>query len=76
MQTILAILLILAMGATLFALVRGVIAFVRTSQQDLTGDGPNLSGERQNRAMRMRIFYQAIAVIIVVLILLSAGGQG
>lgn len=75
MQTFLAILLILAMGATLFALVRGIIAFLRTSTEDLNGDGPNPSAEKQNRAMRMRVFFQAIAIIIVALILLMAGDR-
>ncbi len=76
MQTLLAIFLILAMAATVFALVRGIIAFLRTSSQDLSGDGPNLSGEKQNRAMRMRIFFQAIAILVVALILFASGGRG
>lgn len=76
MQTILAILLILAMGATVVALVRGIVAFLRTSQEEISGDGRNISGEKQNRAMRMRIFFQAIAILIVVLILMTAGGRG
>lgn len=76
MQTFLAFLLILAMGATLFALVRGVIAFLRTSSQDLTGDGPSQSSLKQNRAMQMRIFFQAIAIVIVALILLMSRGHG
>ncbi|MGE0773453.1 MAG: twin transmembrane helix small protein [Sphingomonadaceae bacterium] len=75
MQTILAILLILAMAATLFALVKGIVQFLRTSHEDLTGDGPNMSGRKQNQAMRMRIFFQGIAVLIVVLILLLAGSE-
>lgn len=73
MRTILAVLLILAMLATVVALVRGIIQFLRTSHEDLTGDGPNLSGERQNRMMRARIFFQAIAILIVILILMLAG---
>jgi archaellum biogenesis protein FlaJ (TadC family) len=75
MQTFLAILLILAMIATVFALVRGVIAFLRTSHEDLAGNGPNISSQKQNQAMRMRIFFQAIAVVIVVLIIMLAGSR-
>jgi ABC-type Fe3+ transport system permease subunit len=75
MQTILAVLLILAMIATVVALVRGIIQFLKTSQEDLTGDGPNRSGERQNRMMRARIFFQATAILIVILIMLLAGSR-
>lgn len=72
MQTFLAILLILAMLATLFALVKGIVQFLRTSHEDLTGAGPNQSGLKQNKAMRMRILFQALAILIVILILLAA----
>lgn len=73
MRTFLAVLLILAMFATVVALVRGIIAFLRTSHEDLAGNGPSPSGERQNRMMRARIFFQAMAILIVILILLLAG---
>lgn len=75
MQTFLAILLILAMAATVFALVRGIIQFLKTSTEDLQGTGPSQSGLKQNQAMRMRIFFQAIAILIVVLIILLAGSR-
>lgn len=72
MQTFLAILLILAMLATLFALVKGIVQFLRTSHEDLAGGGLNQSGLKQNKAMRMRIMFQALAILIVILILLAA----
>lgn len=75
MQTFLAIFLILAMLATLFALVRGIIAFLRTSHEDLAGGGLNQSGLKQNKAMRMRIFFQALAILIVIMILLLSGSR-
>lgn len=75
MKTFLAILLILAMVATVFALVRGIVQFLKTSQEDLTGPGPNMSGHRQNKAMQMRIFFQALAIIIVILILMLGSGK-
>jgi hypothetical protein len=74
MQTFLAILLILAMLATLFALVRGIVAFLRTSHEDLAAGGLSQSSLKQNKAMRMRIIFQALAILIVILILL-AGSQ-
>jgi hypothetical protein len=73
MQTLLAILLILAMLATVFALVKGVVQFLKTSTEDLQGNGPNRSGLKQNQAMRMRIFFQAVAILIVILLLMLAG---
>ena len=75
MKTFLAILLILAMVATVFALVRGIIQFLKTSHEDLTGPGPNMSGHRQNKAMQMRIFFQAIAILIIVLLLMLGSGK-
>lgn len=75
MQTFLAILLILAMAATVFALVKGVVQFLKSSTEDLHSTGASPSGLKQNQAMRMRIFFQAIAILIVILILLLAGSR-
>lgn len=73
MQTILIILLIAAMGATVYFLIRGIVQFLKTTEQDLMGDGPNMSGHRQNKAMQGRIAMQAVAVVICVLLLLLMG---
>ena len=73
MQVFLTIALVLAMAATVFFLVRGVVAFLRTTEADLKGDGPNLSGRIQNKAMQGRIAMQAIAIVIVVVILVLMG---
>lgn len=64
MNTILVILLLLAMGATAYVLVRGVMAMA---------SGKDISGERQQDYMRKRVLFQAIAIILVVLILVAAG---
>ena len=66
MNTLLIILLVLAMGATAYVLVRGVIAMA---------SGNDLSGERQQSYMRKRVLYQAVAIIIVMLILIVAGAS-
>ena len=66
MSTLLIILLVLAMGATAYVLVRGVIAMA---------SGNDLSGERQQSYMRKRVLYQAVAIIIVMLILIVAGAS-
>jgi hypothetical protein len=66
MNTILVILLLLAMGATAYVLVRGVMAMA---------SGKDISGERQQDYMRKRVLFQAVAIILVILILVVAGAS-
>ena len=74
MNTFLVILLIAAMLATVVALVRGVIAFLQESHAQVRdGQGPSTASLKSNKMMQMRIFFQAIAILIVVLILFLAG---
>ena len=67
MNTILLILLLLAMAATAYVLVRGVVNMA--SGQDLTG-------EQSQQWMRRRVLFQAVAIILVILILVVAGASG
>ena len=67
MNTILFILLIVAMAAVAYVLVRGVIAMAQ---------GKDVSGEVQQGYMQKRVLYQGVAIVIVVLILVLAGGRG
>jgi hypothetical protein len=67
MRPALLILLILAMGATLYVLVRGVIAMA---------SGKDLTGEQSQKWMQRRVLFQAVAIVIVVLILIVAGSSG
>ena len=74
MNTFLVILLIAAMLATVVALVRGVIAFLQESHAQVkSGEGPSSASLKSNRMMRQRIFFQALAILIVVVILFAAG---
>lgn len=66
MNTLLIILLVLAMAATAYVLVRGVMAMA---------SGKDLSGAQQQNYMRKRVLFQAIAIVLVVLILLVAGNS-
>jgi len=66
MSIVLTILLLVAMGATAYVLVRGVMAMA---------SGKDISGERQQNYMRKRVMFQAVAIIIVVLILVLAGAS-
>ena len=73
MTVFLVILLIAAMIATVVALVRGIVTFLQTTEADLKGTGPSASAVRSNKMMQARILFQAIAIVIVVLILISSG---
>jgi len=75
MQTILAILVVLLAIGALVALVRGIIVFLRTKDEELRRDpsaGPSESSLKQNNMMWRRIQFQALAVIAAVLLLLLA----
>lgn len=67
MNTFLIILLVLAMAATAYVLVRGVIAMA---------SGKTGSSEAQQQWMRKRVMYQAVAILLVALILFVAGASG
>ena len=68
MSIFLGILLVAAMAAVAYVLVRGVIAMAQ---------GKDVSGEVQQGYMQKRVMYQAIAIVIVILILLlMRSGQG
>jgi uncharacterized membrane protein len=64
--------LVVLMGLTAFSLVRGIVAFLRTTKIDLeTGEGHTATDMQlaQNRAMFARIKYQALAIVVVAIIL-------
>jgi hypothetical protein len=65
MNKFLFILLLIAMGAVAYVLVRGVIAMA---------NGKDVTGEVQQGYMQKRVLFQAIAIVIVILILAVAGG--
>ena len=67
MRWILVILLVLAAGATLFVLIKGVIGMAQ--QKDITG-------QRSQQLMQKRILFQALAIIIAVLLLLVMRSGG
>jgi hypothetical protein len=63
MEPILVILLVLAAGATLFVLAKGVIGMAQ---------GKDITGQRSQELMRKRVMFQAAAILIAVLLLLVA----
>ena len=71
MNTFIGILIAAAAIAALVSLVRGIIAFLRTSHDEVhsTTRGPMVSSTKQNKAMQARIMFQALAVILCVVLL-------
>ena len=67
MTPLLIILLIVAMGATAYVLVRGVMAMA---------SGKLGNQEQQQQWMRKRVIYQGIAVFIAAAIMWAAGSGG
>ena len=72
MNTFLILLLIAAMIATVVSLIRGIVAFLQSTKLDLEADGDRVTmmQERQNKMMFNRIKFQALAVVIVAVILM------
>ncbi|QIK78509.1 hypothetical protein G7077_05950 [Sphingomonas piscis] len=66
MNVLLIILLVGLMGATLYVLVRGVVAMA---------SGKDVTGQAQQNWMRKRVLYQGVAIMVVALILLLASGK-
>jgi len=64
MRILLLILLLLAMAAVVYVLARGVIAMA---------SGKDVTGEQSQMWMRRRVMFQAVAIILVILILAVAG---
>ena len=61
------ILLLLAMAATLYVLVRGVVNMA---------SGRDLTGEQSQKWMQRRVLFQGVAIVLVILILVVAGQAG
>lgn len=72
MTAILILVLVVLMGLVVFSLVRGIVAFLKTTKIDLeSGEGETVTEMQlmQNKAMFARIKYQALAVAVVAILL-------
>ncbi len=72
MNTFLVIILIGLMIMAVVSLVRGVIAFLQTTREDIDQGGDGNLHElqlKQNKMMFSRIKYQALAIVVVVVLL-------
>lgn len=68
MSTFLIILIALAAIGALVMLIRGIVAFLQTTEAELKSgaSGPSVSSQKQNKAMFARIGFQALAVLLCV----------
>ena len=64
MTAVLMVLLLVVMAGVVYVLVRGVIAMA---------SGKDVTGEQSQDWMRKRVLFQALAIVIVILILVVAG---
>ena len=75
MSIFLILLLVAAMIAVVVVFVRGLVVFLANATEEAKngGTGPSASALKSNKMMQYRIFFQAIAIVIVVLLLMLAG---
>jgi hypothetical protein len=71
MNTLLVILIVAAAIAALVSLIRGIVAFLKSTETDLKAgvDGPGSSAVQQNKMMFARVGFQALAVLLCVVLL-------
>jgi hypothetical protein len=72
MNYILIPLIVVLMIMVVVSLVRGIVAFLQTTKVDLErdpGEGPSAMQLKQNQAMFARIKYQALAIVVVAILL-------
>ena len=75
MTFFLAVLLIAAMLAVVFVLIKGLVNMAQTTTKDLEGEGPSDRALKSNKLMQKRIMFQGIAIGIIALILLFASAS-
>ena len=71
MQTFLVIVLVVLMGLVVFSLVRGIIAFLQSHKADIENGSQRQQDMQllQNKMMFNRIKYQALAIVVVAILL-------
>ncbi len=72
MTTFLAIVIVILMIMVVYSLVRGIVAFLQGTKLDLErdeGSGPSANQLLQNKMMFARIKWQALAIVVVALVI-------
>ena len=72
MNTILVIAIVLLAIMVVVSLVRGIVAFLQSTKLDLESEGDRVHEMqlRQNKMMFARIKYQALAIVVVAILLM------
>ena len=72
MNTLLVIVIVVLAIMVVVSLVRGIVAFMQSTKLDLESDGDRVTEMqlRQNKMMFARIKYQALAILVVVVLLM------
>lgn len=73
MEILLIIGLFIVMGLVVYALARGLHAFADMKPDDVDENGIPRSLSRQNQMMFARVKWQAVAIVIVMLLLVVGG---
>lgn len=76
MTFFLALLLVAAMLAVLFVLIKGLVNMAQTTSQDLEGEGPSDRSLRSQKLMQQRILLQGVAIVIIAVLLLTLSAKG
>lgn len=73
MNTLLVIVIVVLAIMVVVSLVRGIVAFMQSTKLDLESDGDRVTEMqlRQNKMMFARIKYQALAILVVVLLMMN-----
>jgi hypothetical protein len=71
----LALLLVAAILAVVFVLIRGLVNMAGTTTADLEGDGPSERAIKSNKLMQTRILLQAVAIGLIAIILMFASAK-
>jgi hypothetical protein len=74
MQTFLIIVLVVLMALVAYSLVRGIVAFLQSHRADIDAGGERQHEMQllQNKMMFNRIKYQALAIVVVAVIIMMA----
>jgi hypothetical protein len=72
---LLILLLIAAMGLVVWAVIRGLYAFANMKPDEVDENGVPQSLKLQNKMMFARVKWQAIAVILIAILLLGRGAM-
>ena len=75
MTFFLAALLLAAMAAVVFVLIKGLVNMAGTTTRDLEGEGPSDRAIKSNKLMQQRILLQGVAIAIIALILMIASAK-